>query len=144
MQNSKINLTMNITQGFESSETSYEIDANFLEQDGKFFLLFDEENYDDDEVTKCRFEISDDSLRMRRNGPIVMEQTHMKDQQTDGYIKTPFGHVETKLLTSQLSFNERANGTYCLQLSYDLYTGDEKAGTYSLEIIITKKEEIIS
>jgi len=143
MQNSKINLTLTITQGFEISKTSYEADASFFEKDGIFFLFFDEENYDDETITKCRFEISDDSLRMRRNGPIVVEQTHIKDQKTRGYIKTPFGHVGTELQTSGFSFTPQRSDNYCLDLGYDLYIGDEKTGNYSLEIII-KKEEIPS
>ena len=136
MNNTIINLTMTITQGFEISKTSYEADANLLEKDGKFFLFFDEENYDDHEITKCRFEISDDSLRMRRNGPIVMEQTHINGEETSGYIKTPFGHVNTKLQTSQFSFTRQTNGNYHLDLGYDLYTDGEKTGCYLLEIII--------
>jgi uncharacterized beta-barrel protein YwiB (DUF1934 family) len=137
MQNSKINLTMHIIQGNERSKTSYEADANFLEKDGKFFLFFDEEN-EDSNRTKCRFEISDDTLRMRRNGPIVMEQRHIQGQKTEGYIKTPFGQADTKIRTFQFSFVKRANGHYHLDLGYDLYTGAQKTGTYLLEIIIIK------
>lgn len=144
MQNSNIHLTMHITQGNERSKTSYEADANFLEKDGKFFLFFDEENDGGDEVTKCRFEISDDSLRMRRNGRVVIEQRHLRDQKTDGYIKTPFGHLDTKLRTFKFSFTRYSNGHYHLNLGYDLYTGDAKTGTYLLKVTIMTKEEIIS
>lgn len=140
MQNSKIELTMSITQGFDCSKTAYEADANFFEKDGKFFLLFDETNDDDGDLTKCRFEISKHALRMRRNGPIVLEQTHVKAQETKGYIKTPFGHVATSVQTSQLSFKKSNNATYYLELGYELYTGEEKTGTYSLEITIRLKE----
>jgi len=144
MQNSNISLTMHIMQNEERSTTSYDTSADFLEKDGEFSLLFDEKNYDDGEVTKCRLEISDDSLRMRRNGPIVMEQTHVKDQETKGYIKTPFGRVETELRTFRFSFTQQVDGSYHLELAYDLYTDNERTGTYLLEITITKKEEMLS
>jgi len=127
---------MQISQNEESFETSYDTEANFLEKDGKFFLFFDEKN-DDGEVTKCRFEISDISLRMRRNGPIVIEQIHVKDQMTDGYIKTPFGHVDTKLQTFKFSFSKQTGRNYYLDLGYNLYTGVEETGTYLLKIKIT-------
>ena len=88
---------------------------------------------------------------MRRNGPIVMEQMHIEGQETEGYIKTPFGHMNTRLKTSQFSFTQQTDGTYRLNLGYDLYTGEEKTGTYLLEIIVTrlkhseiKKEAIVS
>jgi len=136
MLNSRINLTIRITQDGDHSQTAYETDANFLEKDGKFYLFFDEQN-DDGEITKCRFEISDHTLRMRRNGPIVIEQNHVNKQETFGYIKTPFGHVDTSIQTSHFSFKKQASETYYLELEYDLYTGAEKTGSYSLEIIIT-------
>ena len=140
MQNSKITLSMHIMQNDDHSTTSYDADAIFTEKDGKFSLVFDEQNYDDEEITGCRIEISDDSLRMRRNGPIVVEQTHIKGQMTDGYIKTPFGRVYTKLRTDRYSFIQQADGVYHLELAYDLYTAEERTGTYLLEITITKKE----
>jgi len=136
MQNSKINFTMHITQDGDRSKTEYTTDANFTEKDGKFYLFFDERLDVEEEITKCRFEIEDNVLRLRRNGPIVLEQTHIKDTKTDGYLKTPFGRVETKTRTFQFSFMERENGDYHLDLGYDLYTGGEKTGMYLLEIII--------
>jgi len=136
MQNSKINFTMHITQDGERSKTVYVADANFTKKNDKYYLFFDERLDAEEEITKCRFEIESDSLRLRRNGPIVLEQLHIKDTKTDGYLKTPFGRVETKTRTFQFSFVERENGDYHLDLGYDLYTGDEKAGTYLLEIII--------
>jgi len=137
MQNSKINLTMHIIQDNDRSTTEYEADATFLEKNGEFSLSFHEQNYGDEELTQCRLEISDDSLRMRRNGPIVVEQTHVKDEMTDGYIKTPFGRVLTKLRTFRFSYTKQDNGDYFLELGYDLYTEEERTGTYLLEIIVT-------
>ena len=123
-------------QDDDRSTTEYETEASFLEKDGEFSLLFDEQNYDEAEITKCRLEISDDSLRMRRNGPIIVEQTHVKDEMTDGYIKTPFGRVLTQLRTFRLSFAQQDNGDYHLELAYDLYTDEERTGTYLLDIEI--------
>ena len=136
MQNSRINFTMHITQDGERSKTEYTTDATFTEKDGKFYLFFDERLDAEEDVTKCRFEIDENTLRLRRNGPIVLEQSHIKDTKTDGYLKTPFGRVETKTRTFQFSFVERENGDYHLDLGYDLYTSGEKTGTYLLELII--------
>ena len=126
-------------QNDERSTTEYETDACFLEENGKFSLLFDEQNCGEEEITQCRLEISDDSLRMRRNGPIVVEQTHINEKVTDGYIKTPFGRVLTKLRTFRCSFTERDDGSYYLELAYDLYTDEERTGTYLLDIEIMLK-----
>ena len=137
--NAKIDLTMSITQDGDCSETKYTTDAEFVEKHGRYILYFDEKNYDGDEVTRCRFELVDDSLKMRRNGPIVLEQLHINDTETDGFIKTPYGRVETKLKTFKFVFEPQANGEFHLDLGYDLYTDGEKTGTYLLDIIIDSK-----
>ena len=142
--NANINLTMHIIQGFDRTKTAYTAKANFFEKDGKFYLFFEELNPDDGTLTKCRFEICAKMLRLRRNGQVVIEQTHIHDEKTAGYLKTPFGHLDTKLKTFKFSFNRQTDGAYQLALGYDLYTGTEKTGTYLLEIIILPKEEIIS
>ena len=139
MQNSKINLTMHIIQDNDRSTTEYDAEATFLAKNGEFSLVFHEQNYGDEEKTQCRLEISADSLRMRRNGPIVVEQTHVKDEMTDGYIKTPFGRVPTKLRTFRFSFIQQDNEDYFLELGYDLYTDGDRTGTYLLEIIVMEK-----
>ncbi|MCL2559725.1 MAG: DUF1934 domain-containing protein [Turicibacter sp.] len=135
---------MHIVQGNERMKTSYEADAKFVEKDGRWFLFYDEHNEEDGEITKCRFEIESDTLRMRRNGPIVIEQSHQRDAKTEGYMKTPFGHMDTKIRTFKYAFTLKTNGDYLLALGYDLYTGGEKTGTYLLNITITEKEEVIS
>jgi len=135
-KNSVVKFKMHITQDGDQSQMEYSTDASFAAKDGKFYLFFDERLDAEEEVTKCRFEIEDNSLRLRRNGPIVLEQLHIKDTKTDGYIKTPFGRVETKTQTFQFSFVACENGDYLLDLGYDLYTGNEKTGKYLLAIII--------
>jgi len=131
MQNSKINLTMKITQGFEVSTTKYVANGSFIEKDGKFFLFFDEKGCDDNDITKCRFEISEDSMRLRRNGAIVTEQMHVNNQETNGYIKTPFGHMKTIIKTTDLTFEN-----YHLSLRYDLFINNELTGNYNLKVKI--------
>lgn len=126
-----------IKQDEDVFETSYETDATFREKDGIFFLFFDETNEDDQQITKCRFEITNQTLRLRRNGPIVIDQLHINNQETKGYIKTPFGHVDTTIKTSRFSFSEDVAGMHRLKLDYNLYTGPEYTGSYFLEIIIT-------
>jgi len=137
MPNSNINLSMTITQDFDTSVTSYETEAKFIKKNDLWYLFFDEVNYDDHETTQCRFEISLNSVRMRRNGPIILEQMHELDKDTEGYIKTPFGHVTTRLVTTKYNFLEIDSNNYELNLRYHLYTGDELTGTYTLVINIT-------
>lgn len=143
MQNSKIKLKMISDQDGFQSKTEYSAPAKIVKKEDCYFLFFDEENFDgENELTKCRFEIQNEELRMRRNGPIVLEQIHINDKKTTGYLKTPFGHVDTRIRTFQYLFVERADKTFHLDLGYDLYTNEQKTGTYLLEIIIELNEGI--
>jgi len=139
MQNSNIKFTMHISQHSQRSKISYEACANFFFKDELYYLFFDEVN-DEGEITKCRFEIDDSRLRMRRNGPIIVDQVNISSKKSTGYIKTPFGHMDTTLRTFQYSFSKRGDETYHLDLGYDMYAGGEKTGMYLLEIVIIKKE----
>jgi len=134
--NSKIKFTMTIIQDGDRSKAEYTTNARFTEKDGKYILYFDEKLEDDPEITKCRFEIEDNILRLRRTGQIVIEQTHIKAQKTSGYIKTPFGLMETEVKTNRFTFVENSDGEYRLDLKYDLYIDNEKAGNYVLKIIV--------
>jgi len=140
MLNAKIKFSMLIRQDDDHLEIKYTADANFVKKNKTFFLFFNEINEDNQAVTKCRFEISANSIRLRRNGPIVIEQQHQLDQITKGYIKTPFGRLDTTLKTSQLVFTYQADGNYRLKLTYDLFTGGEKTGNYVLDMIIELTE----
>lgn len=142
--NAHIKFTMEIEQEDEQSTTSYETLGRFYEEAHGYFLFFDEKSDQDTEVTKCRFELSGDKLRLRRVGPITVEQSHSEKKQTTGYIKTPFGRMATTIQTNILSFNRLATGFYRLNLHYDLYIQGEKTGTYQLKITVTQKEEHVS
>jgi len=140
MQNSKISLSIRITQDGEKSETTYLADANFALKNEKIILTFDEQNVEDDGVTKCRFEISGDALLMKRDGPVVVEQTHIKDEKTQGSIRTPFGRMNTEVETTHFTFTERSSSEYQLHLAYDLYVSTERAGIYNLDLNIKINE----
>lgn len=136
MQNFNLHFTLHLTQDKEQTKTSYDAAATFIEKDGTCFLFFDETNEKTQVKTKCRFEINGDSLRMRRNGPIVVEQTHARGQKTQGYIQTPFGQIDTALHTHHFSFLKQDDTTFKIILHYEMQIGLEQTRTYHLEMTI--------
>jgi len=141
MLNSKISLSIRITQDGERSETTYLADAAFIKKGEKVTLTFDEQNVEDDGVTKCRFEINNGTLLMKRNGPVIVEQTHKIGEKTQGSIKTPFGRMNTEVETTSFTFTERSLAEYQFHLTYELYVGMERAGTYNLDLNIKVNNE---
>jgi uncharacterized beta-barrel protein YwiB (DUF1934 family) len=140
-QNSLVNFKMLTTnQNGQKSATAYQSPAVFLKKNDIFYLFFDEHR--DEGITKCRFEMTTDSLRIRRNGEVVTEQLHVLNMLTDGYIKTSFGHLDTQIVTTRLAFVKQTITSYKLTVKYDFYIEKEKSGTYRLELNIKTKELI--
>jgi len=135
MPNSNVSFLMTITDDGEEMETRYDTVGTFKEKDGVWYLLFDEVN-DEGDVTKCRFEISREAVRVRRKGPMIINQTHELAVVTTGYIKTPFNHVDTRLMTKQLDFINDSEDVFTLLVDYDLFTGESLVGHYKLFIEI--------
>jgi len=136
MQNSNIHLSLTINQDSEISHTEYQTDAKFLNKNNVWYLFYDEFNEESREKTQCRFEITQNSIRMRRNGPIIIEQNHEINNETTGYIKTTFGEIITRIITTNNRLFEIEKNVHKLELNYELYTGEELTGIYSLTINI--------
>ena len=131
--NGIVRFYLEVMQDDEKTETKYKIPARIFSKDQKYFLFFDENN-NDNSHTKCRFEFDEKNLRMRRVGDIITEQMHVENEMTEGYFKTPYGHLETKFKTHKYKLVKQPNSTFKVHLAYDLYVSDELAGIYKLEL----------
>ena len=96
-------------------------------------------NFEDDSITKCRYEMDDNSVRIRRDGPIIMDQIYKISELQSGYIKTIYGQLDTKSKTHRLSL-EILDATLTLNLDYDLFVSNERAGNYKLTVIFNKED----
>ncbi len=138
--NGIVNFQMILTQGLDKTETKYDAQATLYKKQGKYFLFFDEINFEDNSKTKCRFEIDQDSIRIRRDGQVIMDQTFNIGESTTGYIKTVYGQLDTIAKTHRLSL-DFLETQINLVLDYDLFVSAERAGNYKL-IIKFNKEDI--
>lgn len=137
--NGSVSFQMNVTQGLEVTETKYDAQATLYKKEEKYFLFFDETNFEDNSITKCRFEIAQDTLRIRRDGQVIMDQTFKISESITGYIKTIYGQLDTNAKTHRLSldvFNDQLN----LTLDYDLFVSTERAGNYKLTVKFNKED----
>lgn len=130
---------MKLTQGLDITETTFETSATLYKKNEKFFLFFNETNFEDDSITKCRYEMDDTTVRIRRDGSIIMDQIYKISELQAGYIKTVYGQLDTKSKTHRLSL-EILDNKLTLNLDYDLFVSNERAGNYKLTVIFNKED----
>ena len=130
----KVTFKMVVKQGRDMTETSYETPATLFLKDNQYFLFYDEASVDDNSVTKCRYEFTADTLRIRRQGNVTLDQQHNRGAKTYGYMKTIYGNVETVIKTHQLTIN-KLDTKIELVVDYDLYLSEERTGNYQLTLV---------
>lgn len=134
-----VSFKMILTQGKDVSETKYETTGILFKKQDNQFLFFEEMTYEAVEPTKCRVEFNSNQMRIRRNGPVIMDQVYKLSENVEGYIKTVYGQLNTEVKTYVLSVENNSNSVELI-LDYDLYVSNEKAGNYKLTIGFTKEE----
>ncbi len=133
-----ITFKMIVTQGLEVTETFYKTEATLFLKNDQYYLFYNESSVDDESITKCRYEFTENELRIRRQGNVVIEQNHKIGQRTVGYMKTQYGNLDTVIKTHQLTINN--DDLIEIVLDYDLYISNERTGNYKLTMFFNKEE----
>lgn len=135
-----VEFCMVITQGLEKSETKYETTGVLFKKQNQHFLFFDEVTFEEGESpTKSRVEFNTNQIRIRRQGSVIMDQLYSLGESVDGYIKTQYGQLDTRVKTHVLSVHVSEDKMEML-LDYDLYVSNERTGNYKLTIVFTKED----
>ncbi len=137
-QNGIVTFKMTTKQGLDVTETTYETPGVLFYKDDQYFLFYDEESVEDKSVTKCRYEFTQDELRIRRKGNVTVEQAHKIGIQTKGYMKTVYGNLDTMVKTHQLSITSLTTSVEVI-VDYDLYVSGDRVGNYQLTVVFNKE-----
>jgi len=116
------------------TEIKYETPGILYTKDRVNFLFFEENNMDDNSKTKCRFEFDDQKIKLRRNGPIILEQNYRLKEITEGYLKTSYGELKTKAETIKYEVFQQTGTSLTIQLTYKLFVAEEDTGKHQLRI----------
>lgn len=135
-----VSFSMKVTQGLDVTQTNYDTSGILYKKAEKYYLFFNETNFDDNSITKCRIEFNHEEIRVRRDGQVIIDQTYKTGQSVPGYIKTVYGQLDSEVKTH--CYMLEANDTDIrLTLDYDLFVSGERSGNYKL-IIQFNKEDI--
>lgn len=134
-----VSFFLKVTQGLEAVETNYEVSGILYKKGDKYYLFFDETNFDDNSTTKCRIEFNEQEIRIRRDGQVIIDQIYKAGKSTIGYIKTVYGQLDTDVKTHYYILEESALSVRFV-LDYDLFVSKERSGNYKLIIQFNKED----
>lgn len=135
-----VSFSMKVTQGLDVTETNYDTSGILYKKDEKYYLFFNETNFEDNSITKCRIEFNKEEIRVRRDGQVIIDQTYKIGHSLLGYIKTIYGQLDSEAKTHCYMLQENDTNIR-LTLDYDLFVSGERSGNYKL-IIQFNKEDI--
>ncbi|MCL1948314.1 MAG: DUF1934 domain-containing protein [Turicibacter sp.] len=125
--------------GADVTETKYEAAATLYKKDQKRFLFFEESSMEDDSVTKCRMEFDEETIRIRRDGHLIMDQQYKIHKEIQGYFKTPFGELPTRVKTHRYKLLQESEHRLVIGLAYELFISEDNAGKYDLKVQFDKE-----
>ena len=135
-----VSFSMKVTQGLDVTETNYDTSGILYKKDEKYYLFFNETNFEDNSITKCRIEFNKEEIRVRRDGQVIIDQTYKIGHSLLCYIKTIYGQLDSEAKTHCYMLEENDTNIR-LTLDYDLFVSGERSGNYKL-IIQFNKEDI--
>lgn len=137
--NGTVNFYLRSKKGSEVQETKYDTAGILYRKDHKRFLFFEESNFEDNTVTKCRLEFDEHSIRIRRDGHLIMDQHYEMHKEIPGYFKTPYGELPTRVKTHRYKILQESDDSLVIGLAYELYISEDNAGKYDLKVTFNKE-----
>ena len=134
----QVSFYLKLKQGLEVIETNYEALGILYKKRDKYYLFFDETNFDNDSITKCRLEFNQNEIRIRRDGEVIVDQICTTSERTQGYIKTIYGRLESEVKTHRYTVEEQEIFMRII-VDYDLFVAGERLGNYQLIIQFNKE-----
>ncbi|MBQ8992655.1 MAG: DUF1934 domain-containing protein [Turicibacter sp.] len=134
-----VSFSMKVTLGLEVTETNYQTSGILYKKNDKYYLFFNETNFDDNSITKCRMEFNHEEIRIRRDGAVIIDQIYKTGDLVPGYIKTIYGQLNSEVKTHCYVLQE-SDTNIEFTLDYDLFVSDERSGNYKLIIQFNKED----
>ena len=124
-----VSFCMKVTQGLDVTETNYETSGILYKKSDKYYLFFNETNFDDNSITKCRIEFNHGPNSCTSRWQVIIDQTYRTAETVQGYIKTVYGQLESEVKTHCYMLEEN-DTSIRLTLDYDLFVSGERSGNY--------------
>jgi Uncharacterized protein conserved in bacteria len=121
----------------EKNEDSIEVvtPGDFYNDSDKYYVEYDETEISGMEGTKTIFEINPKKFTLIRNGTTATKMEFEDKSENFVMYNTPYGMIEMKILTQELSINVNDNGGD-VKIKYDMVLPGEKPLNTTLSVNI--------
>lgn len=124
-----------ITSVSDSGRVVQQVRGKRYVRDGKLYYQYEEPESEMGRVTALlRYEREGKgAIRLLRQGGIKSEQQFRQGERLPGYYDTPHGRMEMDTFTRKLKMFMK-EGLEQLRWEYELFMGEERVGSYRLDI----------
>ena len=121
----------------DSTDIEMMVEGDFVFEDGKYFIDYDETEATGLEGTSVTVEISDDYIAVTRSGTMSTTLLFIEGRQTTSYYDTPFGSIMMGVTTETMNVDMNENGGKA-SAKYSIRMNGMFSGTNTFEIHVRK------
>lgn len=112
-------------------------EGEFICEDGKYFVVYDETEATGMEGTRTTLEICDDYVSLSREGKVATTLLFIKGRQTTSYYDTPFGTIVMGISTDSIENGVGDDGGN-VSVTYGISLNNVFTGTNTFDVSIRK------
>lgn len=121
----------------DSQEIEMVASAHLSEEDGKYFIEYDETEASGMEGTRTTLEIGKEYVSMMREGKVDTTLLFIKDRITSSYYETPFGTIILGISTDGVE-NKMTDTGGSVKVKYGISMNNVFSGTNTFEINVRR------
>lgn len=122
----------------ETEEIKTEADGVLREVNGRIHIRYEEPGEDGTAQAVCHVAVGDGSVEVVRRGAAETRLRFMKGAVTGSTYKTPYGNLNLKIKTTNLSIS-RSEERLCVTLSYEIGAAGMHVSDCDMTIRVTAK-----
>ncbi len=139
--NNKYILSIKGLQVYDDQDDNTDIrlttEADFENQDGVYFIDYEESEITGLEGTKTMIEVGENYVSLQRKGNVNTHMLFMKDRKTSTYYNTPYGDLTIGIFTDKLDIDVNDDGGK-INVDYYLDVNSSTSSKNNFEIEIRR------
>ena len=140
--NNKYLLSIKGLQAYDDDTDNTDIrlttEATLEQQDGVFFIEYEESEITGLEGTKTLIEVGKNYVSLQRNGAVSTQMLFMEKRKTSTYYNTPYGNLTIGIFTDKLNIDINDDGGK-IKVEYYLDINSSQSSKNNFEIEIRRQ-----
>ena len=137
--NNKYILSIKGLQSYDNEDDNTDIrlttEADFEQQDGVFFIDYEESEITGLDGTKTSIEVGKNYVSLQRNGAVNTQMLFMENRKTSTYYSTPYGNLTIGIFTDKLDIDiNKDGGKINVDYYLDINSSQSSKNNFEIEI----------